>query len=430
MIRPMKDSGVEWIGEIPEHWDITKLKNEIRFVNGYAFDSSDLSIEKEGYPVIRIGDFTNAGIDIDSANRVTKEIPSISNYQINNDDILIAMSGGTVGKLAYVKEIAEKAYINQRVGIIRAEKSKFIYHYLNSGEFLKYIFLLASGTAQPNISTVNIKIFHITCPPEEEHQKITDFLDEKTVQIDSIIDNTKQSITEFKKYKQALITETVTKGLNPNVKMKDSGIEWIGEIPENYTVVQTKYISQIRRGASPRPIEKYMSDNGEGHSWIRIGDSTPGEKYITSTKLKVTDEGAKKSVRVNPGDLIMSNSMSIGRSYICGISGYIHDGWLAFSFNDNKVDGEWLSYVLNASISFLESLALGTTVSNLNIDRVKSLKIPFCDKRTQQQIVAFLDEKCTHIDNLIADKEKLIGEFEDYKKALIYEYVTGKKEVE
>ena len=189
-------------------------------------------------------------------------------------------------------------------------------------------------------------------PPIHEQQKIAAFLDEKTAQIDSIIDNTKQSIIEFKKYKQALITETVTKGLNPDVKMKDSGIDWIGEIPENHFVVQTKYISQIRRGASPRPIEKYMSDNGEGHNWIRIGDSIPGEKYITSTKLKVSNEGAEKSVRVKPGDLIMSNSMSVGRSYICGISGYIHDGWLAFTFDNNKVDGEWLSYVLNASISF------------------------------------------------------------------------------
>lgn len=206
--------------------------------------------------------------------------------------------------------------------------------------------------------------------------------------------------------------------------VEDSGIGWIREAREYFTIIKLKYLTQVKRGASPRPIEKFITDDDEGYNWIRIGDSVPGEKYITSTKLKINKEGARSSVEVKPGDLIMSNSMSIGRAYIVGVPGYIHDGWLAFSFDEERVNGEWLSYALNASVSYLERMALGTTVFNLNIERVKSLEIPYCDIRTQRKITNFLDQKTAHIDSIINDTKKSIEEFKNYKKAVISEAVT------
>ena len=427
--REMKDSGVEWIGEIPRGWEITKLKNIIEFKNGYAFKSSDLNNSKIGYPVVRIGDFNNNGINIEGVNYADVSFKDLENYLIQNNDILIAMSGGTVGKLSMVDNMKEDYYINQRVGIIRSKYSKLIYYYLNSGEFLKYVLLESEGSAQPNISSEDIKNFPFPTIPFDEQQKIASFLDKKVAHIDSIIEDTKQSIENLKAYKQSLITETVTKGLDPNVEMKDSGIEWLGKIPNKWSIGKLKYISKIKRGASPRPIVEFLTSSQEGYNWIKIGDTIPGEKYINKTSQKITKNGAEKSVEIFPGDLVMSNSMSIGRPYISNINGYIHDGWLAFNFDDETINSEWLYYMLTASIDSLKQLSQGTTVNNLNIERVQSLTIPFYSIREQSHIVSYLNEKIQSIDKINIEKERLISSLQSYKKSLIYEYVTGKKEV-
>lgn len=428
MSRPMKNSGVEWIGDIPEEWEVSKLKNIIQFINGYAFDSNDLTTEKEGYYVIRIGDFANFGIDMGRANRSTKEILSINKFQIKKDDILIAMSGATVGKLSYVKEISEKAFINQRVGIIRAEKSKFVYFYLNSGEFLKYIFLLASGTAQPNISTSNINNYNIVCPPDEEQHKIAVFLDEKTSLIESIITETKQSISELKKYQQAIIMETITKGLNPDVKMKDSGIEWIGRIPEHWELAKVKYFYDICLGKQLQPEKKSKDDTLE--SYLRAGNVQWKEIDTEDVKKMWFSPTEKEKYKLEAGDLVVSEGGDAGRAGIW-------NGQLNECFIQNAVhrvrgrNNRFLYYWLFAlkGIGYIDLICNKATLMHFTVDKFKDLIFLKVDEKEQNQIVAFLDEKCIHIDSLISDKETLIREFEDYKKALIYEYVTGKKEV-
>lgn len=150
MPRPMKDSGIEWIGEIPAHWEIKKLKTCISFVNGFAFESS--ALEKEGiFPVIRIGDIKNGKVDFQNTNFINEATVLIEQFRIKKDDILIAMSGATVGKLAYITDEPPVSFINQRVGIIRSSLGKFIYYYLSTDNFLKYILLLSDGTAQPRV---------------------------------------------------------------------------------------------------------------------------------------------------------------------------------------------------------------------------------------------------------------------------------------
>ena len=191
MVRRMKDSGVEWIGEIPEEWEITKIRNKIEFINGYAFDSSSLKSSGK-YSVIRIGDIVDGTINVKQANKIDYDDNTLEKYVIKDNDVIVAMSGATVGKLGYVNQISDKCYINQRVGIIRSQISRYIFYYLSTVEFLKYINLLAAGSAQPNISMESINSYFISVPSSQNELKIiTDFLDEKVGEIDSVITKTK-----------------------------------------------------------------------------------------------------------------------------------------------------------------------------------------------------------------------------------------------
>lgn len=428
--RAMKDSGVEWIGKIPTHWNVTKLKNLNTFINGYAFNSSDLNNEKKGYPVIRIGDFDNKGLNADISNYTEIDFKNSENYLIQNDDILIAMSGATVGKVAIVKNMNKPHFINQRVGIIRSDIPSYIYHYLNSGEFLKYVYIESEGSAQPNISSSGINNFPIPAIRIYEQQKIAAFLEEKVSHIDNIIGDTKKSIENLKAYKQSLITETVTKGLDSNVEMKDSGIEWIGEIPSHWDTVKMKRLGNIRNGLTYKPID--IVDSEEGILVLRSGN-------IQNSQLSFQDNVHVKK-EINP-DLIVSKGDILicsrnGSRKLIGKNAIIEDdlkatfGAFMMLFRPNELP-KYIYYILNSEVfNFYLGTFLTSTINQLTKGNFENMEIVFCpDADEQGKIVAFLDDKVDKLNSMIQDKENLLNEFESYKKSFIYEYVTGKKEV-
>ncbi|MDQ0340523.1 type I restriction enzyme S subunit [Caldalkalibacillus uzonensis] len=195
--------------------------------------------------------------------------------------------------------------------------------------------------------------------------------------------------------------------------IKDEEIPY--KIPESWEWVRLDDITLIRRGASPRPIKSFITEDENGVPWIKIGDAEKSNKYITSTKEKITKEGAKKSVYLTSGSLIMSNSMSFGKAYILGINGCIHDGWLSFQVFKKYVNNEWLLYFLNGSFKQFEKKAVGTGVKNLNIDRVRATLIPVPPFNEQKRIVAKVDELMKICDEL----EKRIEEYEKSHSTLI-----------
>lgn len=204
---PMKDSGVEWIGQIPEGWVIERLKNDSVFINGYAFNSDSFTIN-DGIKVIRIGDISSS-IDYDNCAKSVETDDSLDVYLIKENDILIAMSGATTGKSCLAKNV-QKAYINQRVGIIRSKLYYFVSYVLQASYIFEYINLNNAGSAQPNISGQAIGNIPIPVPPLTEQQAIADFLDKKCREIDQLIAIKLQKIEELKEYKKSLIYEYVT----------------------------------------------------------------------------------------------------------------------------------------------------------------------------------------------------------------------------
>ncbi len=207
-------------------------------------------------------------------------------------------------------------------------------------------------------------------------------------------------------------------------EMKDSGIEWIGEIPCEWDIKRLKNLAVVIRGGSPRPIEDYLSTDDTGYNWIRIGDSKKGSKYIDSTARKIIPDGIYKTRLVKKGSLILSNSMSFGQPYILKIDGCIHDGWVALS--DIIIHKEFMYYFLisESARSQFQYQVAGGVVQNLNIDKIGSTFLPIPDYKIQQSIADFLDAQCAHIDSVIEKTRSAVEEYKKLKQAVITQAVT------
>lgn len=385
--------------------------------------------------------FTNRSIpyiSTKSIDAICQTIDYDNGLSVNKEDgfkiapkksTLLCIEGGSAGrKIAFTN--CDVAFVNKLCCFHSAkENNKFIFYALQSADFLSQFYLNLNGM----IGGVNIgllKNLFLSRPSLTIQNRIVEILDDKIGKIDALIANENKQIEKLKEYKQAVITEAVTKGLNKNVSMKDSGIEWIGEIPETYKTKKIKYVVDIVRGGSPRPIENYISNNGEGYNWIKIGDTEKGNRYINHTKQKIVKDGLSKTRLVHKNDLILTNSMSFGEPYILNIDGCIHDGWLAFS-NYKDIDKTFLYYCLQSNLcmkQFEESVA-GGIVQNLNIDKVKDAEIFIPSVKEQTEIIYYLDGKMREVNELISIKQRKKEQLDEYKKSLIYEYVTGKKEV-
>ena len=416
----MKDSGIEWIGEIPESWETVRTKYIISFINGYAFDSTDLVLDYN-YPVIRIGDIKEGSIDYGNCQGIL-ENDSLDAYQVLENDILLAMSGATVGKIGMVSK-TEKAYINQRVGIIRSKYSKFLYYCLSTQVFIDYILLKASGSAQPNVSGYNLGEYIICFPPLPEQHAISVHLDCQCALIDSVTEKTKASIEEYKKLRQAVITQAVTKGVRGDRPMKDSGIEWIGEIPEEWKATKIKWLLTEQKDRSESGEEEPLSMS-QKYGIIPTKDMDMVPNMASSFV------GAKL---VGVGDLVFNKLKAhLGVFAVSQYEGLVSPDYAVYR-STGKAALRFLEYMFKTPQCIAEfrkkSTGVGAGLTRLYTDGLYSIYIPLPSLAEQKEIAEYIDAKCAEIDTLIAKKETFLTELESYKKSMIYEYVTGKKEV-
>ena len=418
MSREMKDSGVKWVGRIPENWGVTRLK--------YAYDSSNGSAVRVGPfgSALPSSDYISDGEWIYNQRTVLDEnfttnntcvskekADSLSGFRVYPGDILIT-TRGTLGHIAVVPNgapsgILHPCIIRFRVdsNVVMPELLKYMFN--DSDFFIKQIEFANNSTTIEALYSYNLRDLILPAIPITEQTQIVHFLDRKCTAIDTAIEKTKKSIEKLEEYKNAVITKAVTKH-------------------EGWTECKLRFIANIVRGGSPRPIEAYITDE-EGLNWVKIGDATGNGKYINNTKQKITKDGLNKTRLVPAGTLLLTNSMSFGHPYVLNIEGCIHDGWLAF-FDFKKVTQDYLYYFLESDVAmeqFSRSVE-GSVVNNLNIDKVKNSYIAFPSITEQNLIVKRLDKLCIAIDNTIKKKKKAIEKWEEYKKALIYYAVTGK----
>lgn len=410
----MKDSGVEWIGDIPDSWILNKMKRYFVFNKGInAGLYTKESIHESGLYPVYSGQTENNGI-----------LGYLDYYEYDIDEVLFTTTVGA--KVMTLNLLSGKFSLSQNCVLIKPKKRlnlKYYYYYLSS--LFEYEKSLIPSYMQPSLRVLDLQKYTILVPSFLEQQRISKYLDKNIQLITEIINDTKQSIEELKKYKQSLITEVVTKGLDKNVEMKDSGIEWIGEIPKGWEVKKIRYLikeTSVKNNKNQKVLSLYR-DYG-----IVYKDSR-------SDNHNVTSEDTSSYKKVEKGNLVINKMKAWqGSMAISNIEGIISPAYFIFEIIDKTVYLPFLNIALrnNSYLEEYKRLSAGLRIGqwDLNKHQFKNIRYAFPPTIEEQiKIVKYLEHKINYIDNLINKKSKIIIEYESYKKSLIYEYVTGKKEI-
>ena len=416
-MKKLKDSGVEWIGQIPAEWKRVKLKEVTNIIMGQSPEAQDIK------------DFGN--IPFMQGNREFGSIyPNAVKFCDNSPkksrigDILLSVRA-PVGAI----NVSDKVYaIGRGLCSICATSinSKFLMYFLML--IMQDTKKFGQGSTFDAITIQELKQLPVLLPPINTQNRIASYLDRKCAEIDAIIAKQQQVIEKLKEYKLSFITEAVTKGLDPNVPMKDSGVEWIGKIPEHWTMLKLKHTSSILRGKfnhRPRNDPAYYDGN---HPFVQTGDVARANKYIKSYSQTLNEKGYAVSKEFPANSICMTIAANVGDVAILTFDACFPDSVVGFVPSDN-IAWDYLYYVLTAMKKQFVRNAIISTQLNLNIEIIKEEFIPVAPLRIQKEISKFLDGKYLAIDRTISAKQSAIDKLTDYKKSLIYEVVTGKKEI-
>lgn len=425
-MRKMKDSGIEWIGEIPQEWRIGKVKHYYQLQTGFTPDTKKTQYyDENGYDWVNISDIEDGKTITETKNKISQLYVDEFKPNVIPKGSLLYSFKLSVGQTAFA---GKDIFSNEAIASFLEDKSVNLH-------FLRYSSIFIIENAQTNIYNAKIlnqeliKNAYVIFPPLAEQQKISAFLDRKCTEIDSVISKTKATIEEYKKLKQSVITQAVTKGIIPNRPMKDSGIEWIGEIPEDWKICKIKHQFNIFSGATPKSEKKEYWDGNI--IWITPADYKTEDKYIYFGKRNISNEGYTScgTTLIPANNIIFSKRAPIGSVAINRVELCTNQGCLSCVKNIG-VDEKFYYYYFSVFTKIFDLFGSGTTFKEISLGNFSNFFLTKPSYIEQQEIANYLDEKCTEIDKLIAKKEQLLTEMENYKKAVIYEYVTGKKEVE
>ena len=280
---------------------------------------------------------------------------------------------------------------------------------------------------QLNLNTDTVGNIFLGWPPEQEQTAIVRYLDHTDRRIRRYVRSRERLIELLEEYRQAVIHHAVTRGLDPDVRLKPSGVEWLGDVPTHWEVRRIKSLSIVKRGASPRPIDdpKYFDDHGE-YSWVRIADVTSSDQYLQKTTQRLSELGRSLSVSLQPGTLFLSIAGSVGKPIITQIKCCIHDGFVYFpQFRGNV---EFLYRVFSCGAPFARLGKLGIQL-NLNTDTVGNIFLGWPPEPEQAAIVEYLDKATADIDADIDRARREIELLGEYRTRLIADVVTGKVDV-
>ena len=425
-----KDSGLEWLGSIPSHWEVKKLKYLGEAIIGLTYSPDDVVDEGEGTLVLRSSNIQNKKLAFDDNVYVNKEIPE--KLRTKKNDILICARNGSralIGKNALIDESAEGVSFGAFMSIFRSKYNNYLSKVFNSAlfEYQSGTFLTATIN---QLTTGNLNSFEVPLPPLEERELIANFLDHETAKIDTLIAKQEKLIELLKEKRQAVISHAVTKGLNPDVAMKDSGVEWLGQVPEHWTVSKFGYISQVVRGGSPRPAGDPTLFNGDYSPWVTVAEITKDDElYLTSTETFLTKKGSEQCRVFQSGTLLLSNSgATLGVPKILTINANANDG--VVGFENLKIDTEYAYFYLSVLTNDLrERVKQGSGQPNLNTDIVKAISITIPPENEVKEIVADIKKKIDHFSKLMASAESAIQLMQERRTALISAAVTGKIDV-
>lgn len=413
MDRRYKESGIEWIGMIPGTWEVCRFKN--------LHDKANVgeSIDKEfctDNPTDTV--FYTAGIK--PIHTTYNDFPEWK--YVNSNDLLLARNGTPYVYLPIIDAVYSDHIIRTPIKSIAIK------------DYVRYC--LQQAISNIVVDTVSIATWSVSVwdkqylpfPPLTVQQRIADYLDKKCGKIDSLIALQEQMIEKLKAYKQSVVTEAVTKGLNPDVEFVYSGIDWIGDVPKHWGTPSISYLASISSGSTPdRNHPEYWNDGVI--NWIKTGELQ--NKKITDSEEKVTEYALNNtSIKLYPQNTILiamyGQGKTRGMTALLDVPSTTNQACAALSTFNKSINYLYLWKCLIAAYNAIRDMAVGTGQPNLNIDLISKFVIPLPPYEEQMNIVEYIDHIVPKIDSLIAIKQQKIETLKDYKKSVIYEAVTGK----
>lgn len=413
MVREMKDSGIEWIGEIGFDFYMMKLKYVSIILDQFRKPVTADQRSQEGEMLY---DYYGASGAIDK----------INGYTIDDHVMLIGEDGANLKmrNLPLMYEVNGKAWINNHAHILKPKQGidfYYLFYVLEAIDINPYI----TGSAQPKLSQENLKNIWIPVPNVNIQKEIVCCIKDACIGLDNILEKTRSSIEEYKKLKQSVITKAVTKGVRGNREMKDSQSMWFGQIPDDWNMRKMKYIFKI---------QKYIAGE-EGHTVLSITQKGIKPKDLSKNEGQLAESYSNYQL-VHIGDFAMNHmDLLTGWVDVSKYEGVTSPDYRVFGLIDkDNYCSQYYLYLMQMCYTNRIFYGLGQGVSGLGrwrlqADKFLNFSITVPSYEEQQEIANYLDKKCSAIDELIAKKEQYLSEIENYKKTLIYEYVTGKKEV-
>lgn len=422
-MRKMKDSGIAWIGAMPRAWKMNTIAQIFLQVK-----CKNTGLQEKNLLSLSYGKVKRKSIDT-----VEGLLPeSFDGYNIiEKDDIVLRLTDLQNDHTSLRVGLAEERGIITSAYLTIRNRSnfcpKYLYYYLHSFDIAKGFYGMGAGVRQ-GLNWDGVKWLKILAPSVPEQERIAAFLDAECAEIDAVLEKTRASIEEYKKLKQAVITQAVTKGIRGDRPMKDSGIEWIGDIPAEWNKDKViRVFSVIGSGTTPKSSDENLFDGNT--PWIQSGDINGENLFVTKNCVSNSAIESYSALRVYqaPYLVVAMYGASVGNLSLSMMDACVNQACCVLK--KPTINLKFSFYIFKAVKDYLARKAVGGGQPNISQETIKQLWLPIPSADEQIEISNYLDEKCRSVDALIAKKQQYLTEIENYKKSLIYEYVTGKKEV-
>lgn len=445
MTSPTKPSGIPWLDEVPAHWEVKRLKDiaDVRFSNvDKKTEEGEIPVRLCNYTDVYYGHYLDGTPAYMEASATRSEI---ERFKLRKGDVLITKDSESPTDIAIAAMVVEDVpdlVCGYHLAMIRADHDQiepaFLYWQLLSDQVREQYYPLANGITRFALGHGEINGGAFVLPPLPEQRAIAAFLDERTARIDALVARKRRLVQLLKEKRQALITRAVTRGLDPKAKMKESGVPWLGEVPEGWEVKELKYmIGPMEQGWSPQ-CDNYPAEEGE---WgVLKAGCVNGPTLNESENKRLPDhEKPIPSLEIKPGDILMSRANTVDLIGSCGYVEQVRprlilcDKLYRFHALPGVSDGRYLVYFLRsrAGRSYMEQNTSGASDSMQNIgqDIVRNIVMPCPPIKEQEAIVAYITEQTARLDTLVTKVEEAVERLQEYRTALISAAVTGKVRV-
>lgn len=425
-----KDSGVAWIGEVPKHWEVCKLKHYSHIVLGKMLMTSPPKDSEGLYTLEKYLKSKNVGwlqlfLDEDNIDEMWFNQYERSIYKLQENDIVMN-EGGDIGKVSCWRGVDFDCYIQNSINKITADYNRvnagFLCYWLYNLSSLGYFWSIVSQISIAHLTKEKLSNSPVVLPPISEQTAIATYLDTHSAKIDNLISIQQKRIALLQELKQSVITHAVTKGLSPNVEMKPSGVEWIGDVPKHWEILRGKYVLNILSGF-PFDSQKFeFEDNGVYMPLIRIRDIN-----CSSTEVYYSGSYPIESV-VKTGEVLIGMDGDFNISKWKGTNALLNQRVCKLR-EDSSLNTHYAFYMLSSPLKAINSVTYATTVKHLSVYDIYNVFIPVPPIPEQAAIASYLDHKCATIDTSISNAQHQIELLQEYKQSLITEVVTGKYKV-